>query len=55
MLRHPNIVIFEDCFEDDENVYMVLELCEHGVSDVLTTRLSGMIQEWWDGALTLRA
>jgi len=32
MLRHPNIVRFEDCFEDEENVYMVLELCDHGVS-----------------------
>ncbi|KAK4684394.1 hypothetical protein P7C73_g5784, partial [Tremellales sp. Uapishka_1] len=30
MLQHPHIVGFEDCFEDDENVYMVLELCENG-------------------------
>ena len=34
MLDHPNVVRFEDCFEDAENVYMVLELCEHGVSQV---------------------
>lgn len=32
MLSHPNIVRFDDCFEDEENVYMVLELCENGVS-----------------------
>ena len=32
MLSHPHIVGFEDCFEDEENVYMILELCEHGVS-----------------------
>lgn len=29
-LDHPNIVKFEECFEDEENVYMVLELCESG-------------------------
>jgi serine/threonine protein kinase len=32
MLAHPHIVRFEDCFEDADNVYMVLELCENGVS-----------------------
>jgi polo-like kinase 1 len=32
MLAHPNIVRFDECFEDEENVYMVLELCENGVS-----------------------
>lgn len=31
MLDHPNIVSFKDCFDDDENVYMSLELCERGV------------------------
>lgn len=36
-LHHPNIVDFEECFEDEENVYMVLELCEGGVS---TTHLT---------------
>ncbi|OCF44225.1 PLK/PLK1 protein kinase [Kwoniella heveanensis CBS 569] len=30
MLTHPHIVRFDDCFEDDENVYMVLELCDNG-------------------------
>ncbi|KAI0266184.1 Pkinase-domain-containing protein [Gloeopeniophorella convolvens] len=29
-LDHPNIVQFLDCFEDDENVYMTLELCPNG-------------------------
>jgi polo-like kinase 1 len=35
MLSHPNIVRFDDCFEDEENVYMVLELCENGVRFLL--------------------
>lgn len=26
-LRHPNIVNFVDCFEDDVNVYILLEIC----------------------------
>lgn len=26
-MDHPNIVKFIECFEDDENVYMILELC----------------------------
>lgn len=30
MLDHPNIVNFLDCFEDDDNVYMTLELCLGG-------------------------
>ena len=34
MLAHPHVVRFDDCFEDEENVYMVLELCENGVSAV---------------------
>ncbi|KAH9178150.1 kinase-like domain-containing protein [Lactarius sanguifluus] len=29
-LDHPDIVRFIDCFEDDENVYMTLELCPNG-------------------------
>ncbi|KAI0247980.1 kinase-like domain-containing protein [Lactifluus subvellereus] len=29
-LDHPNIVRFVDCFEDEENVYMTLELCPNG-------------------------
>ncbi|ORY31914.1 kinase-like domain-containing protein [Naematelia encephala] len=39
MLSHPNIVRFDDCFEDDENVYMVLELCDNGsLMDLLRRR-----------------
>lgn len=39
MLQHPNIVRFDDCFEDDENVYMILELCAHGsLMDLLRRR-----------------
>lgn len=29
-LRHRNIVRFMGCFEDDHNVYMILELCNYG-------------------------
>lgn len=29
---HTNIVRFEECFEDDQNVYMVMEVCTNGVS-----------------------
>ena len=28
--EHPNIVKFHDCFEDDEHINIVLELCEGG-------------------------
>ena len=28
---HTNIVRFEECFEDDQNVYMVMEVCTNGV------------------------
>ncbi|WRT63607.1 uncharacterized protein IL334_000530 [Kwoniella shivajii] len=39
MLVHPHIVRFEDCFEDNENVYMILELCENGsMMDLLRRR-----------------
>ena len=27
VLDHSNIVWFIDCFEDEENIYMTLELC----------------------------
>ncbi|PBK68880.1 Pkinase-domain-containing protein [Armillaria solidipes] len=38
-LEHPNIVGFVDCFEDDENVYMTLELCLGGsLMDLLRRR-----------------
>ncbi|KAG6906303.1 hypothetical protein DXG01_014672 [Tephrocybe rancida] len=29
-LEHPNIVRFQDCYEDDEHVYLALELCPSG-------------------------
>nr|XP_019014240.1 PLK/PLK1 protein kinase [Kwoniella pini CBS 10737]OCF53021.1 PLK/PLK1 protein kinase [Kwoniella pini CBS 10737] len=39
MLQHPHIVRFEECFEDHENVYMILELCENGsMMDLLRRR-----------------
>ncbi|OBZ65532.1 Cell cycle serine/threonine-protein kinase CDC5/MSD2 [Grifola frondosa] len=38
-LDHPNIVRFQDCFEDEENVYMTLELCHNGsLMDMLRRR-----------------
>ncbi|KAF8068666.1 kinase-like domain-containing protein [Lyophyllum atratum] len=38
-LEHPNIVRFQDCFEDDDNVYMTLELCPSGsLMDMLRRR-----------------
>ncbi|KAJ8518327.1 hypothetical protein ONZ45_g4587 [Pleurotus djamor] len=38
-LTHPNIVEFHDCFEDDENVYISLELCSSGsLMDMLRRR-----------------
>lgn len=32
MMAHPHIVQFVECFEDQENVYMLLDLCPYGVS-----------------------
>ncbi|KAI0641308.1 Pkinase-domain-containing protein [Trametes meyenii] len=38
-LEHPNIVRFQDCFEDEDNVYMTLELCHNGsLMDMLRRR-----------------
>ncbi|EDR03567.1 uncharacterized protein LACBIDRAFT_191474 [Laccaria bicolor S238N-H82] len=38
-LQHPNIVNFQECFEDDDNVYMTLELCPSGsLMDMLRRR-----------------
>ncbi|KAJ3127555.1 Cell cycle serine/threonine-protein kinase cdc5/MSD2 [Physocladia obscura] len=31
-MNHPAIVAFNHVFEDDENVYIILELCENGAS-----------------------
>ena len=28
-MHHPNIVSFENFFEDEENVYIVMELCSN--------------------------
>ncbi|KAH9478186.1 Serine/threonine-protein kinase plo1 [Psilocybe cubensis] len=38
-LEHPNIVHFQECFEDSDNVYMTLELCPSGsLMDMLRRR-----------------
>jgi cell cycle serine/threonine-protein kinase CDC5/MSD2 len=39
LLDHPNVVRFQECFEDDANVYMTLELCHNGsLMDMLRRR-----------------
>lgn len=38
-LKHPNIVNFVDCFEDDINVYILLEICPNqSLMELLKTR-----------------
>ncbi len=37
MMIHPHIVRFHECFEDTDNVYMVLDLCPNGVSVLYPT------------------
>lgn len=38
-LKHPNIVNFVDCFEDDVNVYILLEICPNQLlMELLKTR-----------------
>lgn len=38
-MSHPNIVEFIDCFEDDLNVYILLEICPHqSLMELLKTR-----------------
>jgi polo-like kinase 1 len=37
-LSHPNIVGFERCFEDDENVYILLEICTNQTMSELVRR-----------------
>lgn len=38
-LNHPNIVNFIDCFEDDANVYILLEICPNqSLMELLKTR-----------------
>lgn len=31
LMKHKRIVRFYSCFEDDTNVYLILELCENKV------------------------
>ena len=39
-MRHPNIVRFEECFEDANNVYLIMELCPNkSLIDVLRARI----------------
>ncbi|POW21612.1 hypothetical protein PSHT_02174 [Puccinia striiformis] len=38
-MEHPHIVKFHSCFEDSQNVYLQMELCEHGsLLDLLRLR-----------------
>ncbi|SCU81780.1 LAMI_0B07646g1_1 [Lachancea mirantina] len=41
-MRHPNIVQFIDCFEDDTNVYILLEICPNGSLMDLLKRRKGL-------------
>ncbi|KAJ2962684.1 hypothetical protein NQZ79_g2275 [Umbelopsis isabellina] len=34
-LKHPGIVRFHSCFEDSQNAYLVLELCENYANNIL--------------------
>ena len=36
-LHHPNIVKFEHVFEDQDNVYIMLELCQNQVSIIISS------------------
>ena len=38
-LQHPNIVRYQECFEDKINVYIILELCENKVPTDQVIRL----------------
>lgn len=45
-LHHANIVEFEHYFEDNENVYIVLELCENqSLSELISVRAHFVTQE----------
>ena len=47
-LQHPNIVRFGDCFEDPDNVYMTLELCQSGsLMDMLRHRRRFTPNQHW--------
>ncbi len=37
-LHHPNIVCFEHFFEDNENVYILLEICQNQTLNELLRR-----------------
>lgn len=53
MLDHPHIVKFLDCFEDGENIYMLLELCEGGVSFRLSSLLIQLPLTCWQSLMRL--
>ena len=44
-LRHPNIVKFEHVFEDQENVYILLELCDSQVTTLYSYKLNKLEYE----------
>jgi hypothetical protein len=35
LMAHPHVVPFREAFEDEDQVYILLGLCEHGVSPLL--------------------
>lgn len=45
-LRHEHVVEFYNTFEDDQNVYINLEVCEYGsINDLLRARYSFKVPE----------
>lgn len=45
-LNHPNVVKFLGCFEDNINVYMVLELCHNGTLLCRIQNAPGLLLFW---------
>ena len=43
-LTHPNIVQFQECFEDLDNVYMTLELCPNGSLMEMVKKRKGLTE-----------
>ena len=41
--EHPNTVHFKDCFEDNHDIYVTLELCPSG------SLMDRLLRHWWFG------
>jgi serine/threonine protein kinase len=52
LMKHPRIVQFYSCFEDDNNVYLILELCENKVMTKRSQQEEDVdspfyVRPWW--------